>query len=60
MPFPPADPFSPSIHAGDKNAAIDYYSKGVAELEKGISYQVHAQGAGINTTIVDKFQGSNS
>ena len=30
--------------AGDKSAAIDYYSKGVSELEKGIAYKIHAQG----------------
>ena len=30
--------------AGDKNAAIDYYSKGVTELEKGIGYDIHAKG----------------
>ena len=29
---------------GDVNAAIDFYSKGVAELEKGVSYHIHAKG----------------
>jgi hypothetical protein len=29
---------------GDVNEALDYYSKGVTELEKGVSYSVHAQG----------------
>lgn len=29
---------------GDVNKALDYYSKGVTELERGISYNIHAQG----------------
>lgn len=29
---------------GDVSMALDYYSKGVAELEKGVSYRIHAKG----------------
>ena len=43
MPLPPPSSILSSL-VGDKNAAIDYYSKGVTELERGISYRVHAKG----------------
>ncbi len=29
---------------GDKSMAIDYYSKGVAQLEKGIAYNIRREG----------------
>ncbi len=37
-------PSSFLLLTGDKSAAIDYYSKGVTELEKGISYTIHGKG----------------
>ena len=34
----------PSVHVGDKSAAIDFYSKAVTELENGVSCTVNVKG----------------
>ncbi len=31
-------------HSGEKAEALDWYSKGVAELEKGVTLEIHVEG----------------